>query len=370
MPAAKLRGFSSPDTMMSEQKAGKPEEGNDSLDNFIRQAIGKEPFLSFSRAGDSPVQWIQLLHALDQQGTNKLSKGPKVNNTIEGKKHHLEHCNGVSSYSYDPNGIKESGHPIKSSGVPVEGTKSASEHLQTLKIPEAVVAFAQAAARANGEPEKYLPGWPLLSPSKVQMQKCEKCSREFCSPINYRRHIRVHRRSLNFDKDSPKNRDILGAFWDKLSLEDAIEVVSFKNVMLEEVPGSSIIRALTSLIRKPGFSSLPQVHVKAGAVLLDVVQGRPSKLPISSQELFSILDDASEKTFLCAGTALSLQKFVFDGEAAKIGLELKNLVACTSFLVEQKLVYSLSTKGLSRPQFTWLKGKLTVDSPPVQLEGG
>ncbi|XP_042491552.1 uncharacterized protein LOC122071282 isoform X2 [Macadamia integrifolia] len=333
MPAAKLRGFSSPDTMMSEQKGGKPEEGNDSLDNFIRQAIGKEPFLSFSRAGDSPVQWIQLLHALDQQGTNKLSKGPKVNNTIEGKKHHLEHCNGVGSYSYDTSGIKDSVHPIKRSGVPVEGTKSASEHLQTLKIPEAVVAFAQAAARAND-----LPGWPLLSPSKVPMQKCEKCSREFCSPINYRRHIRVHRRSLNIDKDSPKNRDILGAFWDKLSLDDAKEIVSFKNVMLEEVPGSSIIRALTSLVRKPGFSSLPQVHVKAGAALLDVVQGRPSRFPISSQELFSILDDASEKTFLCAGTALSLQKFVFDGEAAKIGLEMKNLVACTSFLVEQKLV--------------------------------
>ncbi|KAJ4954624.1 hypothetical protein NE237_011407 [Protea cynaroides] len=338
MPAAKLRTSCSPDMMMSEQKAGKPEEGNDPVDNFIRQAIGKEPFLSFSRAGDSPVQWIQLLHALDQQGTNKLSKGPKVNNTIEGKDNHLENCNGVSSYSYDTNGIKESVHAMQSSGVPVKGTKSASEHLQTLKIPEAVVAFAQAAARANGEPEKYLPGWPLLSPSKVQMQKCEKCSREFCSPINYRRHIRVHRRSLNIDKDSPKNRDILGAFWDKLSSDDAKEIVSFKNVMLEEVPGSSIIRALASLIRKPGFSSLPQFHVKAGAALLDVVQGRPSRFPISSQELFNILDDASEKTFLCAGTALSLKKFVFDGEAAKIGLELKNLVACTSFLVEQKLV--------------------------------
>lgn len=46
----------------------KSEEGNDSLDTIIRQAIGKEPFLSFSRAGESPVQWIQLLHALDQQG--------------------------------------------------------------------------------------------------------------------------------------------------------------------------------------------------------------------------------------------------------------------------------------------------------------
>ena len=69
----------------------------------------------------------------------------------------------------------------------------------------------------------------------------------------------------------------------------------------------------------------------------DIVQSKPSSFPLSSQELFSILDDASEKTCLC-GTAVSMQRYVFDGEAGKIGLEPRNLVACTSFLLEQKLV--------------------------------
>ncbi|KAK9103653.1 hypothetical protein Sjap_020907 [Stephania japonica] len=170
------------------------------------------------------------------------------------------------------------------------------------------------------------------------MQKCDKCNREFCSPINYRRHIRVHRRSLNIGKNFLKNREFLAAFWDKLSSDEAKEIVSFDNVKLEEVPGSSIMKALTSFIRKPGFSSLTQVYVKAGAALLDVIQSRAYRFPLPSEELFSILDDASERTFLCAGTALSLHKFVFDGEAGKIGLEMRNLVACTSFLVEQKLV--------------------------------
>ncbi|KAK6936825.1 hypothetical protein RJ641_033855 [Dillenia turbinata] len=244
MPVAKLRSSAATDVMKSE-------DGNDSLDNFIRQAIGKEPLLSFSRAGDSPVQWIQLLHALDQQD---------------------------------------------------------------------------------------LPGWPLLSPLKVQMQKCEKCSKEFCSTINYRRHMRVHRRSLNIDKDSTKNRDLLAAFWEKLSEEEAKEIVSFKDVTLEEVAGATIISTLTMHVCKPGFSSLPQVCVKAGSALLDIVQGWPSRFPVSAQELFSILDDASEKTFLCAGTADTMQKYVFDGDAGKVGLEMRNVVACTSFLVEQKLV--------------------------------
>lgn len=243
MPVVKLRPSGTPDAMKS--------EGNDSLDTFIKQAIGKEPPLSFSRTGDNPVQWIQLLHALDQQD---------------------------------------------------------------------------------------LPGWPLLSPLKIQMQKCEKCSREFCSPINYRRHSRVHRRSLNVNKESDKYRDLLGAFWDKLSLDEVKEIVSLKDVTLEEVPGSSVIQALTSFIRKPGFCALPQLYVKAGSALLDIIQARPSRLPISSRELFGILDDASERTFLCAGTAESVQRYVFDGEAGKIGLEMKNLVACTSFLIEQKLV--------------------------------
>ncbi|XP_022141005.1 uncharacterized protein LOC111011517 isoform X2 [Momordica charantia] len=122
-----------------------------------------------------------------------------------------------------------------------------------------------------------------------------------------------------------------------LSWEEAKEVVSFKNVLFEGIQGSAIIKNLTALIGKPGFSALPHVYLRAGSALLDIVQGRPSRFPMTSQELFEILDNASEKTFLC-GTAVSMQKYVFDGEATKIGLETKNLVACMSFLVEQKVV--------------------------------
>ncbi|GMI99627.1 hypothetical protein like AT4G25610 [Hibiscus trionum] len=243
MPVAKLKAANSVNVT-------KPEDPNDSLDTFISQAIGKEPFLPFSRAGDSPVQWIQLLHALDQQD---------------------------------------------------------------------------------------IPCWPLLTPLKVQTQKCDKCSREFCSPLNYRRHIRVHHRLKKLDKDSAKNRDLLAAFWDKLSEDEAKEILSFKDVLLEGVPGSSVIKSLTTHVKRQEFSVFPQVCLRADSALLDLMQARPSIFPISSKELFSILDDSSERTFLC-GAAMSMQKYIFDGEAGKIGLETKNLVAFTSFLVEQKLV--------------------------------
>uniref|UniRef100_A0A2P2L1U1 C2H2-type domain-containing protein n=1 Tax=Rhizophora mucronata TaxID=61149 RepID=A0A2P2L1U1_RHIMU len=245
MPVTKLKTSSTTDVM-------KPDEGNDSLDSIIRQAIGKEPVpvLSVPRASKIPAQLIQVVQALDQQD---------------------------------------------------------------------------------------FVGWPLLTQLKVQMQKCDKCSQEFCSSINYRRHIRVHHRLKKFDKDTTKNMALLAAFWDKLSEDETKEVLSFKDVKLEEVPGSSIVKSLTALSRKPGVYSLPQYYLRAGSILLDIIQARSSRFPLSSDELFNILDDASEKTFLC-GTAVSMQKYIFNGDAGKIGLEVKNLVACTSFLVEQKLV--------------------------------
>lgn len=241
MPVAKL-------SIGATQAAMKADDGNDSLDTLIRQAIGKEPLFSFSRTGDGPVQWFQLLHGLEQQ---------------------------------DNAG-----------------------------------------------------GWPMLTP--VKFQKCEKCSQEFYSPINYRRHMRLHRRALNFDKESRKYRDLLGAFWDKLSLDEIKEVVSLHDVSIKDLSGSSLVQDLAASMRKPVVWTLPQDYYKAGLALLELIQAIPSKL--TSQELFSILDDASERTFLCAGTAESVQKYVFDGDATKKGLELKNLVACTSFLFEQKLV--------------------------------
>lgn len=47
-----------------------------------------------------------------------------------------------------------------------------------------------------------------------------------------------------------------------------------------------------------------------------------------------------------------MQKFVFDSEAGKIALEMRNLIACTSFLVEQNLVivhYSFGTVDTGPP---------------------
>lgn len=238
------------------------------------------------------------------------------------------------------NASRKSSHlSSKDSAETARDIITTSGQIQPLKIPDAVAALAQAAAKANGETEKYLPGWPLFSPPKVQLDKCTKCSREFCSAINFRRHTRVHRRSLKIDRDFPKNRDLLAAFWNKLTVDDASKILSLTGVVIEGVTGSSILTALSSWMCKPGYASLPVAYARAGSELLDLIQAKPSMhLPVSSDELFSLLDEASEKTFLCTNTAACIQKFLFDGEVEKNATELKNVVSCASYMLEQKLL--------------------------------
>ncbi|KAM3295218.1 hypothetical protein ACQJBY_037848 [Aegilops geniculata] len=228
---------------------------------------------------------------------------------------------------------------------------SGSGQIQPLKIPDAVVALAQAAAKANNSSssaaadatDKYLPGWPLFSPPKMQLTKCAKCPREFCSSVALRRHTRVHRRALKIDKDFPKNRDHLAAFWDKLTVDQAQAILSLEGVAIEETSALFILTSLSSWMCKPGYASLPLPYARAGNELLDLIQTAASRLPISSTELFIMLDEASENTFLCtnAADAACVQKFLFDGEVEKVATELKN-VACTSYILEQKLVEAWS----------------------------
>ncbi|KAF7046951.1 hypothetical protein CFC21_055936 [Triticum aestivum] len=235
------------------------------------------------------------------------------------------------------------------------GSGSVSGQIQPLKIPDAVVALAQAAAKANNNSssnsaaaadatDKYLPGWPLFSPPKMQLTKCAKCPREFCSSVALRRHTRVHRRALKIDKDFPKNRDHLAAFWDKLTVGQAQAILSLEGVAIEETSALFILTSLSSWMCKPGYASLPLPYARAGNELLDLIQTAASRLPISSNELFIMLDEASENTFLCtnAADAACVQKFLFDGEVEKVATELKNVVACTSYILEQKLVEAWS----------------------------
>lgn len=213
------------------------------------------------------------------------------------------------------------------------GLQTSGDRLHSMKLPEAMVAFAQAAAKATD-----LHGWPLMS-NKVQLQKCDKCSLEFYSPLNQRRHMRAtHRRPLNVDKEDLKTkREQVAAYWDKLTHEEASEIVSLKNISLEDLSAASIVQALSTHLQQPGLL-LPQRYINVGTALLDIVQNKPSIFPLQSEELFNLLQDASEKNLLCGVTSTSMQRCIFDSEPGRVGLEMKNLVAALGFLIELRLV--------------------------------
>lgn len=77
----------------------------------------------------------------------------KLDNFVGGKELPFELW---KSDNADINEFKEANNPSKDSRSNLKGAKSSTEQIQALRIPEAVLAFAQAAARANGEPEKCM----------------------------------------------------------------------------------------------------------------------------------------------------------------------------------------------------------------------
>ncbi|TVU10587.1 hypothetical protein EJB05_44129 [Eragrostis curvula] len=214
-----------------------------------------------------------------------------------------------------------------------------SGQIQPLKIPDAVVALAQAAAKANGETEKCMS-------CQKQIFQDGHCFRllscNWTSAPSVRENSALQS-TLDGIHDFPKNRDHIAAFWDKLTVDEAKTILSSLDVAIEGVAGSSILTALTAWMCKPGYASLPVAYARAGSELLDLIQTKASlQLHVSSNELFSVLDEASENTFLCTNTTAYIQKFLFEGEADKVATELKNVVACASYMLEKKLVEAWS----------------------------
>ncbi|CAM6032401.1 unnamed protein product [Sphagnum compactum] len=319
------------------------ESDRKSLDMLIRQTIGWEPCMSFTnRPGDKPAAQCTIWpDAFDQVAAAAVNKIPKSLNIeelgLKMREESFEESTGAADLHSGE--LEMISSRSKAAGT-LQGRAglqgSGDRNLHSLKtVPQAMAAFAQAAAAAKATD---LPGWPLLSPSKVQLQKCDKCTREFCSPFNHCRHSRMHRRSSHLDKDLSMKRKHIATFWDKLSPEEAQHIVSSKNCELEDLSGQSAVGALAVFMNQASAKSLPHAYIKAGQELLEIVENNRGVFPLASEQLLNVLDEASEKTFLCGEPPLAVQKYVYQGDAGKIQREEKNLIASLSFILEQTLV--------------------------------
>ncbi|MCO5550552.1 hypothetical protein L7F22_004039 [Adiantum nelumboides] len=306
-------------------------KGQEAVDDLLKNTSKSDLFSSL-KAETNTIQWLHWLDILDQQTNSQGFGGLNLDADLDLKGNKQQESLKLESKTGKSSATKDSlDSSVKSGNMFGRGLQTSGDKYPTLKFPEAMVAIAQAA--------KDLPGWPLMS-NKMQMHKCEKCSQEFCSPLNQRRHMRAtHRRPLNGDKeDLKKKREQIAGFWDKLSPEDASEVLSAKSLSLLDLSATAVVRALTTQLQQPSLLLLPQTYLKVATALLDLVQNKSTKAPLKSGELFAILEDASEKNMLCGVTSSTMHRCIFDNNPGRVGLETKNLAASLGFLIEYKLV--------------------------------
>jgi hypothetical protein len=128
--------------------------------------------------------------------------------------------------------------------------------------------------------------------------------------------------------------------------EEAQHIISSKNCEAYEdlsatASGKSAVTTnLSSFLNQASAKSLPHAYLKAGQELLEIVDNGGGVFPLPSEHLLNILDEASEKTFLCGEPPLATQNYGYQADAGKNQCEEKNLIASLSFIVEQTLVSS------------------------------
>ncbi|CAI6008463.1 unnamed protein product, partial [Closterium sp. NIES-65] len=237
------------------------------------------------------------------------------------------------------------------------------------QIPRAAVVALQAAAAAKTS-------WPLNLQARSGLHfpppphlgtathACDKCSLRFFSPLNHRRHIRVHRKMLRTDKvDLRGIRGDLALFLNKLGMPAVLDHISLQALSVE---GIQLVDRLSSLVDNHRFPFVSPIapplppYLKLGPDLVAVVL---NKQLLSEEDLFAMLDAASESTFLHGGTSPAVHRFVFQptatpssssgggggggvggagggssGRIRVMRLHDKDLVAALAFLLEQKLV--------------------------------
>ncbi|KAK9944368.1 hypothetical protein M0R45_009940 [Rubus argutus] len=127
---------------------------------------------------------------------------------------------------------------------------------------------------------------------------CQRCPVTFLSPINYNRHNKMkHEKHGKKSTGSTNTKEKLEEFW------------------------NTSIRSRWNNRRK--FFPLK-----------DIVEARPSRFPITVNDLFSIMDKPSEGTFLLGELSL-VERSMFEKNEA---IELIDVVARTSFILEKQLL--------------------------------
>ncbi|GJM86496.1 hypothetical protein PR202_ga02362 [Eleusine coracana subsp. coracana] len=123
------------------------------------------------------------------------------------------------------------------------------------------------------------------------------------------------------------NRDEIGIFWDNLNNLEAVQLLSYRDMIVQSFRGKKIAKQLEKLVQK---SSVTDATKCLQTMLTSSIK------PIST-ELFDVLDKVSEETLFCTDVRKCKENTIFGDTTALTSTS--NVLACISYMLEKKLVY-------------------------------
>ncbi|RCV28615.1 hypothetical protein SETIT_5G417500v2 [Setaria italica] len=168
-----------------------------------------------------------------------------------------------------------------------------------------------------------------------KVYKCSKCLEEFCTEINYERHLEAHVPTSKAALNRSWNKDVLAKYWDQISDEDACSILFDGDQTVEKSHGSPIKPIFENWILGPEFLvTPPEVRdaLKQLKQLKRFMEGDRQKP--SSDVLLAVLEVGSEGTIFSTNLPEGGFSFV---EAGKSQNTTRTMLTYFSLRVEEVL---------------------------------
>nr|TKW18294.1 hypothetical protein SEVIR_5G422101v2 [Setaria viridis]TKW18295.1 hypothetical protein SEVIR_5G422101v2 [Setaria viridis] len=168
-----------------------------------------------------------------------------------------------------------------------------------------------------------------------KVYKCSKCLEEFCTEINYERHLEAHVPTSKAALNRSWNKDAFAKYWDQISDEDAYSILSHGDQTVEKSHGSPVDPIFKKWILGSEFLVTPPEVRDALKQLkqLKHLMERKREKP-SSDVLLGILKVGSEGTFFSTNLPEGGFSFV---EAGKSQNTTRTMLTYFSLRVEEVL---------------------------------
>ncbi|CAO1944075.1 unnamed protein product [Urochloa humidicola] len=169
-----------------------------------------------------------------------------------------------------------------------------------------------------------------------KLHKCLRCSKEFCTEINYERHLETHVPAYKDNLNILWSEDTFVKLWDRISDEDAVSILSTVHQTIERTHGLPVESIIKKWIISPEFRETPP-EVKQAMNQLKNTMGTGTNLVMGrgkppSVALLGILKVGSEGTFMSTNLARANFSYV---EADKTQNTVRSMLTYFSMGVEE-----------------------------------